>query len=251
VSEGIGRVREAVERALSLDPDLPEGHTRLGWIRMAYDWDFRGAEASFARALELAPGNADVLRAAGALADNLGRLEEAIGLYSRALEQDPLSPPSYHNLGLALAAMDRLEEAEVASRKALELAPQRAGTRCLLSLTLLALGRGEEALAEAAREPEEGHRLQALAIVHHGLGHAAESDSALEKLIEKYSGDSACQIADVYAVRGETNRAFEWLERAYAQRDPGLADMKNNPRLRSLHGDPRWAAFLKKMGLED
>lgn len=192
-----------------------------------------------------------MLREAGRLALCLGRLGEAIELYRRALEQDPLSTASYHNLGSALQAMDRLEEAEAAYRKVLELAPQRVGTRGLLSLTLLALGRGDEALAEAGREPEEAFGLWALAIVHHGLGHAAESDAALEELIEKYSEDAAYQIAEVYAVRGEADRAFEWLERAYTQNDPGLTETKDDRRLRSLHGDPRWGAFLKKMGLED
>lgn len=62
---------------------------------------------------------------------------------------------------------------------------------------------------------------------------------------------SANLVAEVYAARGEVDRAFEWLERAYAQRDPGLAEMKAAPYLRSLHGDQRWVAFLKKMGLED
>ena len=136
-----------------------------------------------------------------------------------------------------------------ACRKALELAPQGSATRAILSLTLLALGRGEEALAEAGRELQESLRFWALAIVHYGLGHAAESDCALQELIEKYSEGWAHQIAEVYAVRGEADRAFEWLERAYAQRDSGLSEMKPNPRLRFLHGDPRWGAFLKKMGL--
>jgi serine/threonine protein kinase/Tfp pilus assembly protein PilF len=251
VSEGFGRAREAVERALSLDPDLPEGHARLGWIRTSYDWDFRGAEASYARALELAPGNADVLRGAGALASNLGRFEEAIDLYSRALKQDPLGSASYHNLGLALASVGRLSEAESAYLKALELAPQRAAARARLSLTLLALGRGEEALAEAGREPHDGFRLQALAIIYHNLGQAAESDAALKELVEKESEGWAYQIAEVYGARGEVDRAFEWMERAYAQRDGGLTEMKSSPRLRSLHADPRWSGFLKKMGLED
>jgi tetratricopeptide (TPR) repeat protein len=250
VEEGFGRAREAVERAVSLDPDLPEGHAELGWIQMYYDWDFRGAEASFGRALELAPGSAPVLRGAGVLARNLGRLEEAIGLYRRALEQDPLSAPSYHNLGMALGAMDRFVEAKAAHREALELAPQGVGTRGNLSLTLLALGRGEEALAEAGRESDQGFRLYALAIIHHGLGHAAESDAALEELIEKCSEVSAFQIAEVYGARGEVDRGFEWLERAYEQRDGGLATVKVSTCLRSLHGDPRWGALLRKMGLE-
>lgn len=185
------------------------------------------------------------------MASNLGRFGEAIGLFGRALEQDPLSASSYNNLGSVLEAMDRHAEAEAAYHRALELAPQMAGTRDFLARTLLSLGRGGEALAEASREPHEPFRLWALAIVHHGLGHAAESDVALKELIEKCSEDSAYQIAEVHAARGEVDQAFEWLERSYTQRDPGLTGTKIRPSLRSLHGDPRWGAFLKKMGLED
>jgi TolB-like protein/Tfp pilus assembly protein PilF len=251
VEEGYSRAREAVERALSLDPDLAEGHVWLGWIRMYYDWDFRGAEASLARALELAPGNVVVLSGAGGLVRTQGRLEEAIGLYRRALEQDPLNSSSDHNLGTALEFMDRFAEAEAAHRKALELSPQRAISRGYLSLTVLAQDRGEEALKEALREPHEAFQLWALAIIHHALGHARESDAALEELIEKHSESLAFQIAEVYGARGEVDRGFEWLDRAYEQRDGGLSDMKGIPRLRSLHGDPRWGAFLRKMRLPE
>jgi serine/threonine protein kinase/tetratricopeptide (TPR) repeat protein len=250
-AEGYGRAREALVRALSLDPDLPEGHAQMGWIQMSHDWDFRRAQASFTRALELSPGLARVLRLAGVLACALGGLEEGIGLFHRASEHDPLSASGYYNIGVAVYAAGRFAEAETAYRRALELAPQGTGMRASLSLTLLALGRGDEALAEALREPDESHRLRALTIVHHVLGSGAESDATLEGLIEKYAGDAAYQIAEVHGARGEVERAFEWLERAYAQRDSGLSVMKVNPRLRSLHGDPRWGAFLKKMGLED
>jgi len=251
VAEGYGRAREAVERALSLDPDIPEGHAILGWIRMHYGWDFRGAQTSFSRALELAPGNAEALWRAGFLAMGLGQLEQALDLSRRALEQDPLNAGAYNQLGFALEAMDRFVEGETAYRKALELVPQRAVTRAALSVTLLALGRGEEALAEARHEPAAMFRLRALAMIHHGLGHVAESEVALQECIAKYSDEAAVQIAEVCAVRGEADRAFEWLERAYTQQDPGLTHTKISPPLRSLHGDPRWGAFLKKMGLED
>jgi TolB-like protein/Tfp pilus assembly protein PilF len=251
VAEGYGRAREAVERALSLEPDLAEGHAAMGWIRMAHDWDWRGAETSLRRALELAPGNARVLVRVGVLALSRGRLGEAIGIYRRVLEQDPLRTGAFSNLGIALNAAGRFAEAEVAYRKSLDLAPHYAGTRANLSLSLFAQGRGEEAIAEALREADEGFRLWALAILHHAQGHRAASDEALRDLIEKYSEDSALQIAEVHAARGEADAAFEWLERAYAQRDPGLAEMRPSPRFRSLHGDPRWSAFLKKFGLEE
>ncbi len=251
VVDGYARAREAVARTLELEPDLAEGHALLAWMQMSCHWDWRGAEASLARALELAPGNATVLRRAGVLARTLGRVEEAIGFFRRALEQDPLSAVAYSNLGLALTATNRFPEAEAAHRKALELAPQRANTYALFSLTLLAQDRGEEALAEAMREPHEAYRLWALAVVHHVLGHRVESEAALRDLVEKYSDGGAYQVAEVYGSRGEVDVAFEWLERAYAQRDGGLSELRISVNLRSLHGDPRWSAFLKKMGLAD
>ena len=249
-AEGHERAREAVERALELEPDLAEGHAAMAWIRGGHDWDWRGAEASLRRALELAPGNATVLRRAGVLAWDLGRLDEAIGLYRRSLEQDPLSAGAYNHLGLALHAADRLAEAEAAFRKALELAPQGSATRSFLSLTLLAQSRGEQARTEAMREPDVAFRLWALAIVHHAAGRRAESDEALRELTAKHTADAAYQVAKVHAARGEADAAFEWLERAYAQGDDGLADMKTSPDLRPLHGDPRWSAFLRRMGLD-
>ena len=113
----------------------------------------------------------------------------------------------------------RFAEAEAANRKALELAPQRAGSHGWLSLNLLAQGRGDEALAEALREPEEWMRLWVLAIIHHAEGHRAESDAALQALIAKHP-EAAYQVATVYAARNELELAFQWLERAYDQRDP-------------------------------
>jgi TolB-like protein len=251
VAERYERAREALTHALALEPDLAEGHAGMGWIQMNHDWDWRGAEVSCRRALDLASGNAVVLREAGLLASYLGRLDQAIGFYRHAAEQDPLSATTYHDLGADLHAAGRLAEAEAVLRNALELSPQRAGTRANLSLNLLAQGRGEEALAEALRESEEWACLWATAIIHHAAGRRAEADAALEELIAKHQVETAYQVAEVYAARGEADLAFEWLERAYAQRDGGLSEMKTRPLLRPLHADPRWDGFLRKMGLAD
>ena len=113
----------------------------------------------------------------------------------------------------------------------------------------LAQAHPQEALAEMEREREPAFRLQGQALAYHALGRKKEADAALEELIAKYHADWAYQIAEMYAFRGEADRAFEWLERAYAQRDPGLSEMKGDPLLKSLERDPRYAAFLKKMRL--
>ena len=250
-ADGYRRAREAVARALALEPDLAEGHAGMGWIQLTHDWDWRSAEASYRRALELAPGNSLALHQASLLAACMGRLEEAIGLARRALEQDPLSATAYFFLGTILWSADRLDDAVVAFRKALELAPQRTVTRSNLAIILVALGHAEEALAEARREPEEWGRLFAQAIIHSAAGRGEESDDSLRNLAGKYANEAAYQIAEVYAACGEVNLAFEWLERACAQRDPGVAWAKIDPLLRSLQADPRWSLFLRKIRLAD
>ena len=243
--EGYGRSREALQRALALDPDLAEAQVRMAWIRWYHDWDFRGAVAICERALQLYPGDGMVLRIMGALYTNLGRFEEAIALTRRALEQDPLSPAAHSNLGITFFASDRLVEAETSLRQALDVASP-AGVRATLALVLLAQGRGDEALEEAQRETDSIARLQVSAVIFHRLGRASESDAALREMIESHSVEPR-SVADVHALRGEPDAAFEWLERAYAIKDTALAEMKGTPGLRRLHADPRWGPFLRKM----
>ena len=81
------------------------------------------------------------------------------------------------------------------------------------------------------------------------IGQREKSDKALHELIERGAADAAVQIAELHAARGEADAAFEWMERAYTQRDSGLTLMKSRLRFRSLHSDPRWESLLKKVGL--
>ncbi len=113
----------------------------------------------------------------------------------------------------------------------------------------LARGRPEQALAEAEREKSPGFRLQGLALAYHALARKEESDRALAKLITKYRPTMAFQIAQVFAYRGQSDLALVWLERAYVQHDTGLTGIKGDSLLKNLEGDPRYAAFLKKMRL--
>jgi hypothetical protein len=87
------------------------------------------------------------------------------------------------------------------------------------------------------------------AIAYHALGREKESDAALSELIGKYHAGSAYQIAETCAFRNQSDEAFEWLDRAYAQRDSGLIGTKVDPLLKSLHNDRRFAAFLKKLNV--
>ncbi len=249
VISGFRQAREVAQRALGLAPDLAEAHAALGLIMESHDWDWQGADRHLQRALKLAPGNADVLRAVASLAGVLGRHDECIELLRRAVMLDPLSTSALRFLGLRCAMYGRLDEAEVSLRAALDLNPRAGLVHCFLSITRLWQGNAPEALELAEREVLPDFRLVGTAMAHHTLGHTTESNAALSKLIEDHGAAAGYQIAEACTWRGEVDRAFEWLERAYEARDPGLAHTGTDPLLVPLHGDARWPAFVKKMGL--
>jgi tetratricopeptide (TPR) repeat protein len=249
VDEGYAKAREETEKALELDPNLAAAHAGMGWIKTIYEWDWTGADAAFKKALELEPANADVVIPAAVLASKLGRFDEAITLTRRAIELDPLRVTAHNNLGSNAYYAGRYDEAEAAFRKALELNPQFPNTHASLGFVYLAQSKTEQALAEMQKESEPPFREQGFALVYYAAGKKKEADAALADYIEKYQNDAAFQIAQVYAYRGEADKAFEWLERAYKQRDGGLAGMKGDPLLRNIEKDPRYRAFLQKMNL--
>ena len=247
-ADGYRRAREAAEKALALDPQLADAHLAMGWIHISYDWDWAAADASFREALDLEPGNAQALRYASSQALTFGRWNEAIDLANKAIERDPLRPS---NVGLALLAVNRDAEAEAAFRKALELDPDGTFRHRLLGLALLLQGKTNDALQEMEQETEENWRLSSLPLAFHALGRRSESDAALATLKSKHAGEMAYQIAEVHAFRGEADLAFEWLERAYDQRDGGLGDIKGDRLVRGLAGDPRYRALLRKLKLPE
>jgi len=248
-ADGYQRARESAEKALALDPQLADAHLAMATVYDAYDWNWVAADASMRRALELEPGSAEALRHASIQAYTLGRGDEAVDLAKKAIARDPLRSNYYNNLGLALLTVNRDSEAEAAIRRALELDPGGAGRHHLLGRTLLLQGKTDAALRETQQEADEGWRLAGLPLVFHALGRRSESDAALSALKGKYAADSAYQIAEAHAFRGEVDLAFEWLERAYDQRDPGVTEIKSDRLMRGLIGDPRYKAFLKKLKL--
>ena len=249
VEEGYAKSRKEVQKALELNSNLAEAHAQMGWIKTSYDWDWTGADAAYKRAMELEPENADVVRRAAVLTATLGRFDEAITLDRRAIEIDPLRVATHHNLGFHAIYAGRKQEAETALRKALELNPQYPGAHCLLGRIDLALSKPQDALAEMQMEPDPLWRGQGLALAYHALGKKEEADAALADYIKDFQNGAAYQIAEIYAYRGETDKAFEWLERAYRQRDSGCTTVKGDPLLRHIEHDPRHRSFLQKMKL--
>jgi TolB-like protein/class 3 adenylate cyclase/tetratricopeptide (TPR) repeat protein len=242
---------EAAKRAVALQPDLAEAHASLGLLRMLFEYDWQGADEALLRALELEPGNAQAARAAAMLASNLGRQDRAVALLRRCVQLDPLNVQAHRSLASALVRAGDLTAAEAAAAKLVELAPESGITHAWLGLVRLLQGRPDVAIASYERESHATFRLMGLAMAHHARGDAQHSDHALHQLITTNAAGGAFQIAEVYGYRGEVDRAFEWLERAYAQRDPGLGMTISSPLLRALHGHAQWRPFVRKMGLPD
>ena len=251
LDEGFRLAREAAGKAMQLAPDLAESHEALGVIRFSNEWDWKGAEASFARALDLAPHSIRIMRHTVFMLLARGRYDEAIALLRRAVELDPLSGAVYCYLATSYRIAGRFDEAQTAIRKSLELSPHSGfGHRCHSDICL-AQGRLDEALEAAKREIHDTFRLLSLANVYHAQGQHTESNAALKELIETRADEAAFQIAEAFAERGDRDQAFAWLERARAQRDAGMSMLRASPSLRGLHSDPRWGLFVRKVGLAD
>jgi adenylate cyclase len=218
---------------------------------LTYDWDWSAVERAFERALTLNPGSALVLHRASNLYLTLGPPEKAIELNRRAVELDPLDPTAYYDLAASYYFAGRLGEAEAAVNKMLELAPDSAEARASLGAFYLEQKRFQESVAELEKVPESyAVRLCLLAMAYHAVGRQKEATAALSELIKNHQSDRPAWIACVYAQWGQADAAFEWLERAYQQRDWGVTNMKFHPLLKPIADDPRFHALLKKMKLQ-
>ena len=249
VDEGYQLAREAVNRALAIDPDLSLAHAELGRIAMGHDTDLAGAARHYERALALEPANPDIIRDASILARSLCRFDKAIALGEYSVARDPVNPRGHHNLGLGYLHTGRLDQAIAAFRTALSLSPGRIGVRYTIGVALLLQRDPEAALAAMKQEPSEIGRLIGSSMAYHALGQAAASDSALDELVRKPEPEGlAYNIAYVLAWRGETDRAFAWLDKAVAFRGPGLLELPYEKLFANLHDDPRWLPFLRRLG---
>jgi tetratricopeptide (TPR) repeat protein len=221
----------------------------MGRIKQQVDFDWAAADVSFRRAVELEPGKPEVVRTAAGSAAMLGRFDEALQLNRRAVDLDPLNADSWESLAETEFFMGQLDKAAADCKKALELNPDVVAAHMVLSQIYVMQERPHDALPEIELERYDPVRAFLYPIAYYALGRQKESDAALSELVAKYHEGGAYQIAEVYAFRNQSDKTFEWLERAYAQRDSSLVVSKVEPLLKNLHNDPRYAALLKKLNL--
>jgi serine/threonine protein kinase/Tfp pilus assembly protein PilF len=245
------RAGHNVDKAIALAPTDAIGYAARSFIRATWLWDWSGAYSDIEKALTLNPRTTDVQHRYAQFLVPLGRLQEAIGAQKKATELDPLSSNAWETLGFYYTDLGDYASADAALSRAIEIEPTSVFALNNLGTLRLLQGKGQEALEAFRKVDHEGFRLSGIAMTQHTLGNAKASQQALDELIAKRGQVDADEIAEVYAWRGEKDRAFEWLERAYRQRDGGLSTIKTDPTLRSLRADPRFNTLLRKMKLPE
>jgi len=248
--QAYAKARAAADTALTLDPNLAAAHEARAYILLSADFDWTGAQAEYQRAIQLAPNDGPSLFGMGSLAAALGRPGQAVALTRRALATDPLDADWYHWLAHYLSGLDRLDEAVAASRKAIELQPAATSYHEWLTVIEVLRGNAEAALAAAQAEPASGGwQGVALAMARQIEPDRAAADAALKDLIDTRASEASFQIAEVYALRGDPDQMFVWLDHAWANRDAGIANLLFDPFILRYRHDPRFAAFCRKVGL--
>ena len=237
------------EKAVAIAPTLAEARAALGWVRFLAEWRFAEGLAELKRAKELSPANPTANDLLARIIVYLGRFADAERQAREAVELDPLSTVTQNNLARVFFYAGKLDEADAAARKGAELQPTGAGSHRFQVLIAAQRGDGDTALREAQLEPDPGFRRFELAVAHYVRGDRAAADAALADLIANAQTGFAYQIAEVYALRGEKDKAFEWLQKAFDDRDAGMLGLLADPLLRGLRDDVRYKNLLAKVGL--
>ena len=243
------KARSDAEKAVAIAPALAEAHAALGWVRAFAEWKFAEGLSELQSAKELSPANPTANDLLARVIVYWGRIEDAERQARQAVELDPLSAVTQFSLGRVLFYAGKLDEADAAGRKMAELQPAAASSHRWQVLVAVQRGDGETALREAQLEPDAGFRPFELALAQYVRGDRKAADAALADLVANSRDSLAYQIAEVYAVRHEVDKAFEWLQIAFDNHDGGIPSLLVDPLLRSLRDDPRYKNLLAKLGL--
>jgi serine/threonine-protein kinase len=246
--KSIASAHEELNIALRLDPQLPAA--RFLRANMAIvDWDWAAAKSQLEQMRAAGMHDAGVLIRSGQLARAFGQSEQAVDYFIQGLKLDPLAVIYHVQLAMAYQALGRAADCRAAAETALSISPTTVKAHLMIGLTELDAGHLDAARAQMEQENGEYYRLEGLSMVAFAQKRKEESDAALAKLISSYQDNAGVQIAQVYAYRAERDKAFEWLERSIAQKDPGMVNLKTDPLLANLRSDPRFKALLRKMNL--
>jgi len=251
------KAKTAALKALEIDKMLAEAHVVDGVVKMAYEYDWAGAEEALSQSIELNPGLGMAHFHFSIYHFAMGESDKAIAALERALELDPLSTFINSHMGMGILWKGEYERAIEYLQRANETTPYYPPTIANLGLAYAKKGDFEEAIStllEGAKLfPENPFLTSALGCAYGLAGKKDEAQQIVDGFIEisKKGYFSPMFISRVYAGMGDVDKSIDWLEKAYEDRDPLLLNIKVVPSHDYMHANPRFIALLKKMGLED
>lgn len=233
-------------QAITLAPELAEGHLALAYIYQDRILDFAQTKAELERAIALAPGNALVLGWYGRFAAMTGRTDVGIAAARRAVILDPLNRMSHYRLGQSLFLARRYAESVAAFNDVLALDPQDPDSPGVRGLAYYELGDFPNARASCEARPDDSTSQLCLAITYQKLARRADAEIAFAKL--RAAGDRwAYECATIYAQWGNTPQALESLESAWRVRVPEIRFLKGDPLMDPLRKEPRYQAIERAL----
>ena len=243
------QARTNAHKAVELAPQSALALGALGINQAWSDFDYAAAEPTLKKAVALDPSNAETLYQLADVTACLGRLDEAIGMMRKVLAMEPLNASFHFYTGQFLMAAGRYGGAEAELKRAIELQPTMEAAQAMLATVYIQQHHLAAAMAAAEAEPQPEARRWALASTYFAQGDAARGQQQLDEMIRRDSSFPTF-MAMVYAMRGDADNAFVWLDRAVAARDPGVASLYELPWLvPALRKDPRMAALCRKLGI--
>lgn len=244
------KAREHALKALSLDETLSEAHVSYGMVIQSMDFDFTGAEREFKRAVELDPKNAVAYLSYALLLTGLGRFDEAEANFRRALELEPASQNVNRTYGNFLMIVRRYDESEKQLRKTIELDPNFQVSYFSLANTLQMQGRHAESVEAYARAREIAGNTEEAAAMRASFKKGGWRGFALDFSKYDWMSDNRPKYMDAtrFASIGETEKALDALEQAYAEREAFMTVVKVDPRFDPLRSDPRFQDLLRRVG---
>jgi eukaryotic-like serine/threonine-protein kinase len=255
VREGLERARAEAQRALALDETLAEAHTSLAWVTFIYDWDWPVAAGHFRRALELNPRYSVARQWHSWFQTAMGHTELALAEGRQAIMLDPASVSIRRSMGWLHYYARQPEQSLEQLRRALAMNPTAEENHRLLGLAYAQVGQWEESAA-AFREAIAVSDSPALATAGLGVvaaarGRADEARAVLAGLEEQAQSRYVSPVAFVmvHAALGQTDAAFDWLDRAFDERRGWLAYLNVEPLLDGVRADPRFRRLQQRMRL--
>jgi serine/threonine-protein kinase len=245
-----GKMRRAASAALANDSLLAEAHAQIALVKMLQEWDWRGAEQEFRRAIELSPGDAQIHHDYAHFLLALGRQRESLDETAKAVELDPANPMLISCMGWHSLFDHKFDQAIRFAAEANALMPAEWAS-IVRGWALLGEGHPDSAVVAFA----EGTRLSsgsfATAALANGLamaGRTAESKQILDQLLTREQKEyvSPYDIATVYAGLGERDEAFRWLRRAADERSTFIVHLGWDSRFNKIRSDPRYRALIEQ-----